>query len=188
MKKIVCHNPPSHRLLGGVLLILLVSFLTVPVAGQTVTLSRRFRVLDSNGAAVPGATIIMTEKDKGRSWTAITADDGSAVIETLIPSIYDITVEVSGFKKLELKSLEVTVDQASVIDLVFTIESEKHFIALAGAAIENTPEEISPLPNLYNDLTPLLQVVPGSVATGLAALGRVIIDGKVNDQQTIRLD
>src|SRR5206468_6629931 len=61
-------------------------------------------------------------------------------------------------------------------------------LVFIAAIAEEQPEQLSALPNLNNDLTPLLQVVPGAVATGSSALGKVVIDGKGKDQQNVRFD
>jgi hypothetical protein len=60
----------------------------------------------------------------------------------------------------------------------------------------NTPQEVTSarrnelleIPNANRDITPLLQVVPGAIPIGPAALGKVIIDGKGKDQQTLKID
>lgn len=150
-------------------------------------------VKDSSGAAVVGAAVKVTSKDTGRSITQQTDDAGIAVFDGLLPGIYDVTVEASGFTTLTWRTIDLNAKRTAVLDVELDIGDPRDIKLLTAEGLPVIPteegvEELSALPNLNNDLTPLLQIVPGAVAAGPSSLGRIIVDGRGLDQQTTRLD
>ncbi|HBY64464.1 MAG TPA: hypothetical protein DEH78_31985, partial [Solibacterales bacterium] len=57
------------------------------------------RVLDASGAAVPGARVKVTSKNMGTAQTVPANQDGFYQATYLIPGLYRVEAEVSGFKK-----------------------------------------------------------------------------------------
>ncbi|PYS70384.1 MAG: hypothetical protein DMF73_12975, partial [Acidobacteria bacterium] len=91
-----------------------------------------------------------------------------------------------GFAVTLAKAVPITIVEARSVTV--RLETNVPGRIVVASINEEPPEQLSALPNLNNDLTPLLQVVPGAVAIGSAALGKVVIDGKGKDQQNARLD
>jgi Carboxypeptidase regulatory-like domain/TonB-dependent Receptor Plug Domain/TonB dependent receptor len=73
-------------------------------------------VRDPQGAAVPGATVTITNQGQGTSSTHTTATDGSFVAPFLIPGTYDVTVELAGFRKFTHKGVVLQVNQRARVD------------------------------------------------------------------------
>ncbi len=171
---------------------LIIIFL-LPAYAQT-TGSITVIVTDQNGAVIKDVTITVTNQDTNQSSHATTNTDGVAVITGLPPGRYKVEASLTGFKKLEKPDVEVILAQTNTIPLVLGIEPFRTIATTEGlpvasaTEISETRQELSSLPNFNNDLTPLLQIVPGAIALGPASLGRVVVDGKGIDQQTARLD
>jgi hypothetical protein len=87
---------------------------------QTATGSLAGTVLDPNGAAVPGAKIVATSVVTGAKLEATSTDAGLYVLPTLPVSVYNVTVEKAGFKKLNRQGIEVRIAQR--IDMNVTLE------------------------------------------------------------------
>ncbi|PYS72267.1 MAG: hypothetical protein DMF69_08110, partial [Acidobacteria bacterium] len=68
-------------------------------------------VMDQNGAAVPGATVTVTNIGTNQSTKVTTSGDGSYSVNSLDPVEYRIVVEATGFKKAIIE--KVKVDTAS---------------------------------------------------------------------------
>lgn len=68
---------------------------------QNISGSMAGRIVDQQGAAVPGASVTTAEPNKKISVTAKTNDAGEFVFPGLQPGNYTLTVEAAGFKKLE---------------------------------------------------------------------------------------
>jgi hypothetical protein len=86
-------------------------------AQATATAELRGRVLDPNGAVVPGATITATNNAKGTT-RSVTADgDGNYVILSLAPSTYTVKVEASGFAAKTINNVLLEVGQQAALDI-----------------------------------------------------------------------
>jgi hypothetical protein len=76
-------------------------------------------VKDGNGAAIPGATLVITDKDKKVVVRTVTAnDDGEFFAPNLLSSTYEISVEAAGFKKSLLSAVKLDVGQRRSLDVV----------------------------------------------------------------------
>src|SRR6185436_15868465 len=77
-------------------------------------------VRDSQGAAVPGATVRIVDEGTGRERTYTTDTSGYYVAPLLPPGKYQVAVELTGFRKFAKTG--VTVDAAAKIatDAVLT--------------------------------------------------------------------
>src|SRR6266446_1421484 len=64
-------------------------------------------VVDPNGAAVPGATVTITNSGTGQKSTVTTTDTGAFSAQSLDPVTYSILVEAKGFKKALLDHVKV---------------------------------------------------------------------------------
>src|ERR1700753_4123247 len=73
-------------------------FLPTPLQAQAVYGSIFGTVTDNTGAAIPNANITVTDEGKGTSVNVQSNGAGEFTVEHLIPDIYDVKIEISGFK------------------------------------------------------------------------------------------
>ena len=90
--------------------------LTVPATAQSVYGSIFGTVTDKTGAAVPGATIAVTDEAKGTVVTVTANASGDYTVSHLAPDVYDLKVTFKGFKSFETKGIAVAADVAPRID------------------------------------------------------------------------
>jgi hypothetical protein len=90
--------------------------LLTPVSAQAVYGSIFGTVTDSSGAAVPGATVTVTDETKGTVFTVTSNGSGDYSVVHLIPDVYDLKVNAKGFKAFETKGIRVEADTAPRID------------------------------------------------------------------------
>src|SRR5215208_4045893 len=88
-------------------IIAVVLLLAVGAAGQTNRGAIAGTVLDQNGAAIPGASVTITNVGTGQKQTVTTSEDGAFQVSSLDPVTYSITVEAAGFKTATIQSLKV---------------------------------------------------------------------------------
>jgi hypothetical protein len=74
------------------------------------------RVTDPQGAAVPGATVTVTNEDTNVSSDAVTQPDGAYRVPFLIPGKYRVEVVLDGFKKFSQSGITVGVTQNVTVD------------------------------------------------------------------------
>ena len=87
-----------------------------PASAQSVYGSIFGTVTDSTGAAIPGATITVTDESKGTVVTTTSNASGDYSVPHLIPDVYDLKVNAKGFKIFEAKGIPVQADTAPRID------------------------------------------------------------------------
>src|SRR5438876_6403413 len=78
-------------------------------------------VFDPNGAAVPGATVTITNLGTGQKATLTTSDTGAFSAQSLDPVSYSVLVEAKGFKKALLD--HVKVDTAAIATANVSLET-----------------------------------------------------------------
>lgn len=98
----------------GALLSCMLSF------GQVATGSLSGTVLDSNGASVPAAKVTATNTTTNAKIETVTTEAGLYVFASLRPDVYAVTVEKSGFKKLNRSNIQIGIAQR--LDLNLTLE------------------------------------------------------------------
>jgi len=66
-------------------------------------------VVDPSGAIVPGVTVTLTNPATNAIRTALTNEAGLYVLRAIPPGVYNLKVELPGFRAVERKNIEVQV-------------------------------------------------------------------------------
>jgi hypothetical protein len=154
------------------LLVLALGLMSVPALGQSTTGRVLGSVTDQSGASVPGATVILTDTQRGTSRTLATDASGEYVAPDLIPGTYEIRVEAKGFKSAERPNvlIEVATDvradftlQPGNISEIITVSGEIPLLNTTSATLGGTlsNQEINDLPLSGRNYENLLQLRPG---------------------------
>ncbi len=88
-------------------------------AQQTTTGSISGRVVDSQNLPVPGATVTVVSPQGDRTFTTDT--DGRFFAPYLTPGQYEIKVELSGFRQVDRKDIQLRLGQAIDLTLPMTV-------------------------------------------------------------------
>lgn len=89
-------------------------------------------ILDPNGAVVSGAKIKITERSYRKSVQATSNDEGNFQVAKLPAGLYDLVVELPGFKKLEVTKLNVASKETVTLTLILTVNSESVVVGIIG--------------------------------------------------------
>jgi hypothetical protein len=106
--------------LYGCALLLTVTAATMAF-GQQNTGSLSGTVTDPSAGAVPTAAVIATHTETGLKTTTVSTEAGLYVFSSLPVGLYEISVEKTGFKKLNRKNIEIRVAQRLALDLVMEV-------------------------------------------------------------------
>src|SRR5215470_13414198 len=108
------------RVLTGLFAVLCAGFLltSAPVRSlaQAVYGSVLGTVTDQQGAAIAGAKVTVTSVGKGTSEETTSNADGNYTVSHLIPDVYNVRIEATGFKAYEVKAIQVSADTGSRVD------------------------------------------------------------------------
>jgi len=80
-------------------------------------------VTDPQGAAVVGAKVTVTDKNKGTTQETTTNESGNYSVTHLIPDPYSVKVEAQGFKTSEQQDVTVSADTGARVDLTLQLGS-----------------------------------------------------------------
>src|ERR1700721_4362366 len=80
------------------LIIALACLPTIPLSAQAIYGSIYGQVTDQSGAAVPNATITVSDESKGTSVQTTSNQSGEYTVPNLIPDVYDVKAEAPGFR------------------------------------------------------------------------------------------
>ena len=73
-------------------------------------------VTDATGAVLPGATVTITSKNTGAARTIVTSSDGLYNVPDLDPGRYSMVVELSGFAKVAMDDVAVSLGKTLKLD------------------------------------------------------------------------
>lgn len=144
---------------------------------QSFTASVRGTVTDEQSATIAAARVIITDAERGTTFTANTDERGGYVVTALPPGKYILSVEASGFKRFSSGQFALVVQQQATVDAKLQIGEVSTTVEVQGAAalvnttianlgqvIEN--RYILQLPNLGRNSMSLAYLTPGVVGSG----------------------
>src|SRR5258705_12614523 len=91
------------------------------------------RVLDQQGAAVPGATVTAKSASTGFTRTETSDTEGVYRLSAVPVGIYEVNAELQGFTTMSKKDIQVNVSQVQTIDFALKIGSVSETVNVTGA-------------------------------------------------------
>ncbi len=120
-------------------------------------------VRDHNGAVIPGATVTIRSVATQSARLIVTADDGGFAAQSLPPGVYQVSVEMDGFRPLSRDGLQVTTGETLQVDLQLQVGATDAVTVTADASL------------LRSATSSLGQVVDNRKVTDLPLNGRSFI-------------
>ena len=149
-----------------------------PVRAQSVYGSIFGTVTDKSGAAVPDATVTVTDEAKGTVVNVTSNASGDYSVPHLIPDVYDLKVTANGFKTFETKGISVQADTAPRIDPTMDVGGASETVQVsaedqpqlktdrADVATVFDEQQVSSLPVGDQNFTNLQLLLPGAQKLG----------------------
>jgi hypothetical protein len=91
-------------------------------------------VTDSSGAAVPGATVVITHRETSQTRQGVTNDVGAYNFPTVPSGTYDIKISKEGFQTMARTGVEVSINTVSRVDLSMQVGAVSETISVDAAA------------------------------------------------------
>jgi len=134
-------------------------------------------ITDTTGAAIPNATITVTDETKGTSVQVTSNQSGEYRVQNLIPDVYDVTATATGFSPVENRGVQVSADTSPKIDLKLSVGSTTQSVTVTGEPPQLQTDRaevgtvfnqktISGLPIYGRNFASLQLLIPGAQAMG----------------------
>jgi hypothetical protein len=166
-----------HRLASVVAAALAVVVLAPASArAQQGTGELRGRVLDEQNAVLPGVTVIAKNEGSGQFREIVSGADGSFFMSALTPGQYELTAQLSGFKRYQRGGVRVEVGKTQSIDMQLQVGGiEQQITVTAESPLVDTTtkqlggsvptQELQDVPSLNRNFTSFLSLLPGITST-----------------------
>lgn len=92
------------------------------------------RVIDASGGVVPGVSVTVVNVDTNVSAQTVTNDEGDYQVPFLLPGNYTVTLELTGFKKIERTGIRIETASESTLNFKLEVGEIDQTITVAGAA------------------------------------------------------
>ncbi len=105
------------RLAWLVPFVVVVSLMPAGLAAQQGTGDIRGKVVDQQGAVLPGVTVIVRHQDSGMFRESVTGADGLFHMSAMTPGLYEISADLAGFKKYSQRDIRLEVGATQQVEL-----------------------------------------------------------------------
>ena len=111
---------------------------------QQGTAEIRGRVLDQSSAALPGATVVVRNQASGVFRQGVSTEDGSYFLTGVTPGVYELTSEMSGFKKYARKDIRLEVGKTATVDVQLEVGgvTEELTVSAEAPIVDVTSKEV----------------------------------------------
>jgi hypothetical protein len=135
-------------------------------------------VTDPTGAAIPGATITLTDTGTNEKQVRTSDSKGIYNFNALAADTFTLVATKQGFQKKVLDQLQLIPEQANGIDLVLEVGSDQMTVTVNASAepaidletADNgttiSENQVQHMPSYQRDVTSLIQLAPGVLADG----------------------
>jgi hypothetical protein len=141
---------------------------------QQGTAEIRGRVLDQSGAALPGATVVVRNQASGVFRQGVSTGDGSYFLTGVIPGVYELSAELTGFKKYQRKDVRLEVGKTATLDVSLEVGglAEQVEVAAESPIVDVTSKEVGgqitntdliSLPSVNRNFIGFIGLLPGVV-------------------------
>jgi Carboxypeptidase regulatory-like domain len=179
---------PSIRRLCGIRGVsALLALLSLTAGVRTVQAQLLFgsivgNVTDPSGAAVPGATVRVTQAETNETRETTTNDAGSYLLSTVHTGTYSVSVMKDGFKMFTTQSIIVNVNTEVRVDAGLQVGSQSQSVEVTAQAaalqtdrsdthIEFTNQQMTDLPQPTRTFEGIAMLTPGMRPVGASSGG-----------------
>ncbi len=163
-----------RTLVGALAAIVMLLCFGGALAAQGDSGSLRGRIVDETGAALPGVTITAESPAvMGGSVSTVTSAEGVYRFPSLPPGLYELRIELPGFRPILMRDIRINVGLALTVDRTLAVASVQETLTVVGEApivdVRNTSGDTTMTRDVLEripssrDLWNTLQQVPGLV-------------------------
>jgi outer membrane receptor protein involved in Fe transport len=163
----------KHRVWG---LLLAALFAASSAAAQQGTTEVRGRVLDPQGGVLPGVTVTVRNQETGMFRETVSNADGTYFVSSIVPGSYEISAELTGFKKFSRRDVLLELGKTATVDVpmevgalseVVNVSAESPLLDVTSKEVGGniTTRELVELPSINGNFVGFVGLLPGIVPT-----------------------
>ena len=171
-------------------------------SAQQGTTEVRGRVLDSQGAILPGVTVTVRNQDTGMFRETVSNADGTYFVSGIVPGPYEISAELQGFKKFNRRDVRLEIGRTTTLDLqlevgglaeVVTVTGESPIVDVTSKEVGGniSSRELIDLPSINGNFVGFVGLLPGivpSISTESFGSDSVTVNGQDPRNNNYMLD
>src|SRR5437899_1925800 len=187
------------RLVGSVLSFLFA--LTTPALAQHGTSEIGGRVLDDQGAVLPGVSIVITNEETGLFREVTSGADGSYFASQLTPGRYRITAKLASFRTFERGGLVLAVGKTLTINITMAVGTLEQTVRVTAESplVDTTSakvggnigtDELSELPAMNRNYFAAVALLPGIQFAPSNQMGNdtLVASGQTTQNNNVSVD
>ena len=143
---------------------------------QQGTTEVRGRVLDAQGAILPGVTVTVRNQDTGMFRETVSNPDGTYFVTGIVPGLYEMTAELQGFKKYNRKDVRLEIGKTATIDVEMSVGGVEETVTVTAESpiVDVTSKEVGgsvsarelvELPSVNRNFVGFVGLLPGVIPT-----------------------
>ena len=163
-----------HQCFNWILAILVVLSMPAVLSAQSGTADLTGKVVDQQGGVLPGVLVVARNQDSGVFRQSTSAGNGTFQFTGLMPGVYHVEAELSGFNKYQRTDLRLEIGKTVAVDITLTVGGLSEQVAVSAEAplVDTTSKEVGgfvatreliDLPTNNRNFTSYLAVLPGVV-------------------------
>jgi hypothetical protein len=129
------HHPLRLLALGSLALLLVYALAPANLQAQVLYGSIVGNVKDQSGAAVPGATITIINKDTNQSREGISDEAGNYSLPTVQTGTYTVKAALTGFKEAQRTDVVVTLNTITRVDITLEVGQVAETVTVSAQAV-----------------------------------------------------
>jgi len=172
-----------------------------PLFAQQGTAEIGGKVVDEQGGALPGVSIVITNEDSGRFRELTSGADGSYFASQLIPGRYKLAAKLASFKNFERSGLILAVGKTLTIDVTLTLGALEETVRVTGESplVDTTSikvggnignDELSEIPSMNRNYFAAVALLPGVQFSPSNQMGNdtIVAAGQTTQNNNVSVD
>ena len=122
-----------HQCFNWILAILVVLSMPAVLSAQSGTADLTGKVVDQQGGVLPGVLVVARNQDSGVFRQSTSAGNGTFQFTGLMPGVYHVEAELSGFNKYQRTDLRLEIGKTVAVDITLTVGGLSEQVVVNGA-------------------------------------------------------
>jgi carboxypeptidase family protein len=190
-----------RRVLVGTFVALFLLTIVTPLVAQQGTSEITGRVIDEQGAVLPGASIVITNEATGVFREVVSGPEGTYFVSQLIPGRYKISAKLTGFRPIERNGLQLQVGNTLTINLSLAVGGIEETVQVTAQSplVDTTSarvggnlntQDLSELPAMNRNYFATVGLLPGVQFTPSNQMGNdtIIAGGQTSQNTNVSVD